>query len=158
MTDVIGQELVAPPATDQAGPSSQLAETAVALRWLRAGLSEETMRLELPPDIRATISPIVSALRWGALLYGMVYASTQANAGEINVVFSLSVAMFLTVWRTFRPLFPARDDRLACGKQGKRPQSEYFCAHFCHMNGHSPDARLRGGLLCCKTCFHVINL
>lgn len=84
--------------------NDQLAETAAALRWLRGGLSEETMGLELPPEIRSAISPIIVALRWGALLYGMVYAGTQANSGDLGVVATLTVALFLTVWRTFRPL------------------------------------------------------
>lgn len=62
------------------------------------------MRLELPPDIRSTISPIITALRWGALLYGMLRASSEANAGQVLVVATLTITMFLTVWRTFRPL------------------------------------------------------
>ncbi len=103
MTEVLGREFAPNPSLGQ--PDGQVpAETAAALRWLRAGLSEETMRLELPPDIRSTISPIITALRWGALLYGMVSASTEANAGEISVVATLAIALYLTVWRTFRPL------------------------------------------------------
>ena len=103
MTEVLGRDFNPNPSLGQ--PGGQVpAETAAALRWLRAGLSEETMRLELPPDIRSTISPIITALRWGALLYGMVRASTEANAGEVAVVGTLAVALFLTVWRTFRPL------------------------------------------------------
>lgn len=103
MTEVLGREFNPNPSLGQ--PDGHIpAETAAALRWLRAGLSEETMRLELPPDIRSTISPIITALRWGALLYGMVYASTEASAGEISVVATLAVALYLTVWRTFRPL------------------------------------------------------
>lgn len=109
MTEVLGRGLSPNPTTGQ--PGGQVpAETAAALRWLRAGLSEETMRLELPPDIRSTISPIITALRWGALLYGMVSASTQANAGEISIVATLAIALFLTVWRTFRPLRLAWQD------------------------------------------------
>ena len=103
MTEVLGRELNPNPPLGQ--PGGQMpAETAAALRWLRAGLSEETMRLELPPDIRSTISPVITALRWGALLYGMVSASAAASAGEISVVVTLAIALFLTVWRTFRPL------------------------------------------------------
>lgn len=109
MTEVLGRELTPNPSVGQ--PGNQLpAETAAALRWLRAGLSEETMRLELPPDIRSTISPIITALRWGALLYGMVYAGTDANAGDISVVVTLAIALYLTVWRTFRPLRLAWSD------------------------------------------------
>lgn len=109
MTDVLGREL-AGGAVGQPGGQAPLAETAAALRWLRAGLSEETMRLELPPDIRSTISPIITALRWGALLYGMVKAADAANNGDLGVVVTLAVALFLTVWRTFRPVRLAWSD------------------------------------------------
>ena len=105
MSDVVARELTPLPPIGSTGESAQLAETTAALRWLRAGLSEETMRLELPPDVRSTISPIITALRWGALLYGMVSASTAAAVdGDLGVVVTLSIALFLTVWRTFRPL------------------------------------------------------
>ena len=104
MTEVLGRELSPTPSFGQPDNNQIPSESAAALRWLRAGLSEETMRLELPPDIRSSISPIITALRWGALLYGMVAASTQANAGQINVVVTLALVLFLTVWRTFRPL------------------------------------------------------
>jgi signal transduction histidine kinase len=70
------------------------------------------MRLELPPDIRSTISPIITALRWGALLYGMVAAGEATNNGDLGVVVTLSVALFLTIWRTFRPLRLAWQDLL----------------------------------------------
>ncbi len=110
MTEVLGRELAGTPSLGPSGGTAPLADTTSALRWLRAGLSEETMRLELPPDIRGTISPIITALRWGVLLYGMVSAAGAANAGDLGVVFTLSVALFLTVWRTFRPLRLAWDD------------------------------------------------
>jgi len=103
VTEVLGRDINPSPSLGQPGGGVP-AETTAALRWLRAGLSEETMRLELPPDIRSTISPIITALRWGALVYGMLYASTEASAGEISVVATLAIALYLTVWRTFRPL------------------------------------------------------
>ena len=102
MSDLAARELTPLPPV---GSTGELAEPSAALRWLRAGLSEETMRLELPPDVRSSISPIITALRWGALLYGMVAASTAAAVdGDLGVVVTLSIALFLTVWRTFRPL------------------------------------------------------
>lgn len=111
MSDVLGQDLSPHTPGGVSTDTVPLAETSAALRWLRAGLSEETMRLELPPDIRSTISPIITALRWGALLYGMVAASTAAaNDGDLGVVVTLSIALFLTVWRTFRPLRLAWSD------------------------------------------------
>ncbi len=103
MSDIAARELT--PLPPLGSPGETLAEPSAALRWLRAGLSEETMRLELPPDVRSSISPIITALRWGALLYGMVAASTAAAVdGDLGVVVTLSIALFLTVWRTFRPL------------------------------------------------------
>lgn len=109
MSDVLSGGLS--PQTPVLGPAGEpLAETAATLRWLRSGLSEETMRLELPPDIRSNISPIITALRWGALLYGMVQAAALASEGNLNVVVTLSIALFLTVWRTFRPLRLAWED------------------------------------------------
>jgi len=111
MSDVLSGGLS--PQTPVLGPAGEpLADTAATLRWLRSGLSEETMRLELPPDIRSNISPIITALRWGALLYGMVQAASLADQGELGVVVTLSIALFLTVWRTFRPLRLAWKDLL----------------------------------------------
>lgn len=104
MTEVLGRDISPSPSPADKSDGNVTSEAATALRWLRAGLSEETMRLELPPDIRSTISPIITALRWGALLYGMVSASTEASSGEVSVVATLAIALYLTVWRTFRPL------------------------------------------------------
>jgi len=91
-------------------------EAQSALRWLREGAYDETIRLELPPAIRSTVSPLVTALRWGAVLYGMVFALDRAiNHGNLWVVATLAIVLFLTVWRTFRPLRLAWDgtiDRL----------------------------------------------
>ncbi len=109
MTEVLGRELAADPSLGNSGNQAPLTDTANALRWLRSGLSEETMRLELPPDIRSTVSPIIAALRWGALLFGMVTAATAASDGDLGVVVTLAIALFLTVWRTFRPLRLAWD-------------------------------------------------
>lgn len=85
------------------------------LGWLRTSLNDETSRMNLPKDIRSSVSPIISALRWGALLYAMFHASTLANSGNVNIVITLSICMFVTIWRTFLPLrlaWKSRIDRL----------------------------------------------
>jgi len=80
-------------------------EAQSVLRWLREGAYDETIKLELPTSIRTTVSPLIGALRWGAVLYGMVFAIDKAiNSGNLWVVTSLAIVLFLTVWRTFRPL------------------------------------------------------
>lgn len=87
-----------------------------ALGWLRQGVHDETIRLELPPSVRSTLSPIITAVRWGALLLGMIFAVPLAvNEGSLRAVAALAVVLFLTIWRTFRPLRLAWDgvtDRL----------------------------------------------
>ncbi len=82
------------------------ADAATALRTLRyGGVDEATTEFNLPPPVRATVSPIISALRWGAVLYGMVFATTEAvTRGRLSVVATLAVALFLSCWRSFRPL------------------------------------------------------
>lgn len=74
--------------------------------WLREpNHPDEVSKLELPPPIRAAVSPLITALRWGAVLYGMVPAMLDAvDNGDLWIVITLAVCLFATVWRTFRPI------------------------------------------------------
>jgi len=92
-------------------------DTPAPVIWLREpNTTEETSRLELPPTIRSAVSPMITALRWGAVLFGMPTAMLDSvGAGDLWVVATLTVVLFLTVWRTFRPIRLAWDgpvDRL----------------------------------------------
>jgi len=87
------------------------ADSENSIIWLREpNHPEETSKLELPPAIRSAVSPLITALRWGAVLYGMVPAMLDAvDNGDLWIVITLAVCLFATVWRTFRPIRLAWD-------------------------------------------------
>lgn len=67
-------------------------------------MDDATRRLELPPTVRATVSPAVNALRWGALGYGLLFAAPAAFDGSYEAVVATAVCLFLTTWRTVLPI------------------------------------------------------
>ena len=66
-------------------------DTVAALRALRYGAADDPTRsIALPPTVRASVSPTISALRWGAVGYGLVLGATvviqlrsEDNAGVV---------------------------------------------------------------------------
>lgn len=79
-------------------------EKAQALRDLPHGGSDDTARsLRLPPAIRATVSPLVLAVRWGAIVVGMVEAAPRTSDGDLQVVVAVGIVVFLATWRSVRP-------------------------------------------------------
>ncbi|MFA9564021.1 MAG: histidine kinase [Acidimicrobiales bacterium] len=81
-----------------------LEEVSAAIQALpHGGTDDATREFRLPPQIRASVSPILTALRWGAVMFGLVFAAPLASEGDLNVVTTLSVVLFMTSWRTFRP-------------------------------------------------------
>lgn len=79
-----------------------------ALSALRAapygGMDDAARGLRLAPAIQATVSPVITAMRWGSTMFGMIYAATRASAGDGAVVVTLAAVLFLTTWRTLRPI------------------------------------------------------
>ena len=99
-----------------AGEVLSIEEAAAALRVLRhGGVDEATTKFALPPSVRATVSPLIAALRWAAVMFGLVFASTEASDGDLAVVVTLSIALYHTTWRTFRPLRLASERSLYRG-------------------------------------------
>lgn len=81
------------------------AEAVTALRALPfGGTDDATLAMRLPPAVQATVSPVIAAVRWGAVMFGMVAAVSRANSGNLEVVATLAVVLFLTTWRTLRPV------------------------------------------------------
>lgn len=81
------------------------AEAATALRALPfGGMDDATRSLRLPAPVQATISPVVAALRWGSVMFGLIFAANAASDGNLDPVFALAVVLFLTTWRTLRPI------------------------------------------------------
>ena len=60
--------------------------------------------LHLSPGVSASLSAILGALRWGAVMIGLVFAAQQAATGELRIVATVAIAIFLTSWRTMSPL------------------------------------------------------
>ena len=80
-------------------------DTVAALRTLRyGGLDDSTRSIALPPPVRATVSPAISALRWGAVGYGLVLSAPRAFDGSYAAVVTLAVCLFITTWRTIIPI------------------------------------------------------
>ncbi len=80
-------------------------ETVAALRTLRyGGIDDATRRIALPPSVRASVSPAISALRWGAVGYGLVLVAPDAFGGSYAAVVTVAVCLFITTWRTIIPI------------------------------------------------------
>lgn len=80
-------------------------ETVAALQALRyGGMDDATRSIALPPSVRASVSPAISALRWGAVGYGLVLAAPRAFEGSYATVLTVAVCLFLTTWRTIIPV------------------------------------------------------
>jgi signal transduction histidine kinase len=85
--------------------NNRVDETVAALRALRYGTVDEATRsIALPPSVRASVSPTISALRWGAVGYGLVLSAPDAFAGSYTAVATLAVCLFITTWRTIIPI------------------------------------------------------
>ena len=65
----------APESGDSPMGQLTLDEVSAAIQALPHGGSDDATReFRLPPQIRAAVSPILTALRWGAVMFGLVFA------------------------------------------------------------------------------------
>ncbi len=91
-------------------------EAIVALRALRTrGLDERLASPELGPLLSSSLGAVLVALRWAAVMSGLGWAATAAANGDLRVVGTLTVAVFMASWRTVRPVRlgdPSRSQRL----------------------------------------------
>lgn len=69
-----------------------------SLRALKGGGSVEINLLT------ASLAAILTLLRWGAIAIGLGWAATQASGGNVQVVGTLAVAIFVATFRTIIPL------------------------------------------------------
>ena len=89
----------------QRGPAPSSLDMVTALRALPFGGLDDTARnLAMSPQVQASISPVVNAFRWAAVMYGMIFGAAAAFKGSYAVVATLSVCLFLTCWRTMIPV------------------------------------------------------
>ena len=78
-------------------------------------MDDPTRSIALPPAVRASVSPTISALRWGAVGYGLVLGAADVLEGSYAMVVTLAVCLFLTTWRTIIPLQLGSDRALDRG-------------------------------------------
>ncbi len=60
--------------------------------------------LALRPTIRSTLSPLIAALRWCAVVLGVALAAPEAVDGDVGLVLTTSICLYTTTWRTMRPI------------------------------------------------------
>ncbi|MFV2039076.1 MAG: GAF domain-containing sensor histidine kinase, partial [Acidimicrobiales bacterium] len=71
----------------------------------------EHRSLNVPPAVRSMLSPLIAALRWCAVVLGTVLAAPDYADGDVGLVLTTSIALYLTTWRTMRPLRLGSGDR-----------------------------------------------
>ena len=76
-----------------------------AFRAIRSGGFDDAGRaVELSRAVAGSMAAVLSACRWGAAMIGLAWAAPTAAAGDLSLVATLAVAVFLASWRTFRPI------------------------------------------------------
>ena len=91
--------------SDTSSGSPSAGEVMLALRALRHGGFDDASRaLELGPIVAASLAALLVAMRWGAVMVGLAFAASRANTGDLRVVITLAVTIFLASWRTVRPI------------------------------------------------------
>lgn len=76
-----------------------------------AGADGDHASLNLAPAVRSMLSPLIAALRWCTVVLGTALAAPQATAGDVGLVMATSICLYLTTWRTLRPLHLGSEDR-----------------------------------------------
>jgi signal transduction histidine kinase len=80
-------------------------EVMSAFRAIRSGGFDDAGRaVELSRTVAGSMAAVLSACRWGAAMIGLAWAAPAAAAGDLALVATLAVAVFLASWRTFRPI------------------------------------------------------
>ncbi len=86
-------------------PPVSVADAASALQVLRhGGADDSTLEFELPPAVKATVSPTIAALRWTAVLFGILFGAARSADGDLAIVVTTTLVLFFTTWRSMLPL------------------------------------------------------
>jgi signal transduction histidine kinase len=59
---------------------------------------------DLSPGVSASLTAVLAALRWGTVMIGLAFATGWTSQGDVRVVITLAVAIFITSWRTIAPI------------------------------------------------------
>jgi signal transduction histidine kinase len=90
------------------GPSStgaRVVGTKGALRrWWKTARPTASKARNLSTGVNTSLIAVLAALRWGAAMIGLAWAVGLASQGNLRAVVTLSVAIFITSWRTITPI------------------------------------------------------
>lgn len=103
MTDIV-QDIAELPSPAPPQPLGDLAAP-------RQDDEPELGSLEVPPAVRAMLSPLIAALRWCAVVLGTALAAPDAADGDVGLVLTTSICLYVTTWRTMRPIRLGSQDR-----------------------------------------------
>ena len=108
--DSVGQTLPIPvlpaqPLKRTAADAVPLEDISAALRALPHGtVDDSTRRLDITPAAQASLAPMIAALRWAAVAFGMIFSTKSALQGDVGAVIGLAIVVFITSWRSILPL------------------------------------------------------
>lgn len=89
------------------GTTSELVavdELSALQRWMSAARPNASKASDLSPGVHASLLASIAALRWGAAMIGLAWTINLATDGDLTSVLTLSVAIFVTSWRTIVPI------------------------------------------------------
>ncbi len=93
-----------PPSGRADGLDDEVAPIPPSKSWL-ASATEVTRARQLSPGAINSLTAVLAALRWGAAMIGLGWAAPRAASdGELGVVVTVAVAIFITSWRTIAPI------------------------------------------------------
>lgn len=73
-------------------------------RFVISSKPDSTKAFNLSKGVLSSMTAVLAALRWGVVMIGLAWAASLAAAGNVGVVITLSVAIFITSWRTIAPI------------------------------------------------------
>lgn len=91
-------------------PDATVDERPSAAVRLRAALRPTSTKARLlSPSALASLTAVIAALRWGAVMIGLVWAVPGATDktspdNNLSVVITITIAIFVTSWRTIVPI------------------------------------------------------
>ena len=96
------------PAPAPATPDVAVEERSSASVRLKAALRPTSTKARLlSPGAMASLTAVIAALRWGAVMIGLVWAvpsATDEGPDNFRVIMTITVVIFLTSWRTIVPI------------------------------------------------------
>ncbi len=67
--------------------------------------------IRVPVAIQSMLSPLIAALRWSAVVLGTALTAPDAADGDVALVLTTSICLYLTTWRTMRPIQLGSENR-----------------------------------------------